>query len=123
MRRKTSRLWQCACAVAWPKAKLGRELEWIGVLFSFEKHLVTVSITAERIQKLTLAVKELLECKGLTHDKKLRTLAGQLSWMSGCLRRLKPFTAMLWAAFFALPEGQNLQATNVDRMVCCLQNE
>ena len=76
--------------LSWGKGARGRRVEWIGACFGAWKSPsgeagVTVSITEDRIRKLSELCRELLNEAERVPKGKLRQLAGLATWMVGVM--------------------------------------
>ena len=74
--------------LAYPKAQYGAEIEWIGVLLQLGTESVTAGISQERKEKLLEEILALRD-KGMCHTADARKLAGQLSWITGFIPRIR----------------------------------
>eukprot|EP00974_Lingulodinium_polyedra_P010716 1033279-Lingulodinium_polyedra.AAC.1 len=75
--------------LAWPKARLGKDLQWIGARYIVGEDDVTATIGEDRIAKLSDEVSRAQGARGLAFN--LRRLAGELSWVAGVAPRVRPF--------------------------------
>ena len=107
---KVAVLWHAlGFALSWEKGQRGSRIDWIGAQFGPWRSPsgrcgVTVTIPAEKIQKMVETINKLLFAEACICKIELRSFTGLMSWISNLCPQLNPFTRMLWAALSAQPE-------------------
>ena len=86
--------------IAWDKAYAGNSIVWGGAKISLgvgnEDGTVIVSIPEEKLQALQDEVRDVLS-HPLVSRKRIRSLAGSLSFLAGLISYLRAFLSPLWA--------------------------
>ena len=96
-----------ACAlgfrVAWHKGERGQEITWIGVTIKirWEDKLVFLEVPANMIQEILSELENILEAS-MVGVRRLRSLSGRLSWISGVVPRLRWAVCMVYAVVTAV---------------------
>ena len=88
--------------VSWMKAQYGKIIEWLGVTIELTtrdgRPGVVVTIPASKCTDIISEIDEILTDGAMTHEKKLRRVAGRVSWIAGIIPWAKAFAAILHAA-------------------------
>ena len=89
----------CGFRIAWHKGQQGGELDWIGLLVSFDhtNKLIKVRCTPQRTGDIKAEVQELMQ-KTMLPLKAVMRLASRLSWCANVLTRMRWIVSRLWAA-------------------------
>ena len=89
----------------WPKAHRGQTVPWIGAQLSIENRSgirgVLATLGPKKMAEMMDTIDSLRKAKGLVCSKRVRTLAGQLSWASGLFPWIRAFNSLLWGALQA----------------------
>ena len=72
-------------------------MTWIGISVSATTEELVLTMNAKFMQKLLDTVRELSGLRSIPM-RRLRSLAGGLSWLAGLIRWIRPFLAPLWGA-------------------------
>ena len=70
--------------MSWPKACLGRNIDWIGAHFSYDSEGVHVGIPEKKVTDLTTEIKEHLSSAAMSL-KRARSLAGGTGFIAGII--------------------------------------
>ena len=77
---------------------------------------VLVRLQEEKFKEVCANVDTLHHAKGTVSLKLVRTVAGQLSWISGLFTWIKSFNACLWKALTAhVEESRNASMSSIKR--------
>ena len=82
--------------LAWKKCDGGQALTWIGAHFQVSRVGVLVTLPQQKIDELTHEVEQVLRQR-LVSTKRLRSLAGSLSFVASLIPPVRPFLRPLWA--------------------------
>ena len=106
-RKSLALLLPTACAiglrVAWHKGERGHEITWIGVTIKirWEDKLVFLEVPAKMIQEILSELKNILEAS-MVGVRRMLTIAGRLSWISGVVPRFRWAVCTVYAVVAAV---------------------
>ena len=81
--------------ISWRKCARGARITWIGVQFEVKLKEVQLTIPEKKIQELKKEALELAK-PGLIPLKRLRAFVGLMSWVAGCLPRIRWVVRILY---------------------------
>ena len=89
--------------VAWHKGERGHEFMWFGVTFKirWEDKLAFLEVPAKMIQEILSELVNILKAS-MVGVRRLRSMAGRLSWLSGVVPRLRWAVCMVYAVATAV---------------------
>jgi hypothetical protein len=83
--------------LAWRKADIGTQLDWIGASLAWSSAFVIIAIPKHRVEEYLVEITAV--AKGnIVEKSRLSKLAGGLSFYAGIVPQLKPFVRVLWGA-------------------------
>ena len=102
-RRRVLALRFIACCIvlglnlAFPKAQLGTEVLWIGVVLKIDQDIIIAAIPTDKLEALADIIEKMLSMN-LIPLKDVRSLAGKGSNIATLIFAWRPFLSQLWAA-------------------------
>ena len=111
--------------LSWAKKQFGPEVVWIGVSIGASLEEISLTVAAKFLQKLQGDVAELQAMRAIPL-KRLRSVAGGLSWLGGLVRWIRPFLSPLWAAIASAaswhgpPEAATIGANQIQHALLWL---
>jgi hypothetical protein len=83
--------------LAWRKAGIGNQLDWIGASLLWTTAFVTIAIPEHRVSEYLAEISAVAKLN-IIDKSRLSKLAGGLSFYAGIVPHLKPFVRVLWGS-------------------------
>jgi hypothetical protein len=104
--------------LSWKKGQCSTSVEWIGALFKpwftpSGKFGVSVSIPAEKMERIRAAIEKFLGGSPEIVKIELRCFAGLVAWVANLCPQLNPFLRMVWAALTANADSSTVYVKQV----------
>ena len=87
----------CGFKLAFPKAKYGKSIEWIGAKITVERQAAVVSIPEDKVKDV-IEMAQKIEKQNVTAVKEARSFAGKLSNISSHIDVVRPFINDVYGA-------------------------